>query len=84
MRHRDPGREPDLPRKPKVSERSGPESTCSPGLTPSHFPTSVFAWSVVSLENPDKERRDGTVQGDGEALTLLFETGSRGELIIFI
>lgn len=68
---------------PKASDRPEPESAYPPGLTPTHFAKSLVVQNVVSLENSDKERGDGTVDRDREMLTLPFES-SGGESIVFI
>lgn len=48
------------PRQPKVSDRVGPESTCSPGLTPTRSAKSLGTGSVVS--SGTQTRREGTGQ----------------------
>lgn len=81
MTHRSSGKEPDLPKIAKVSDRLGSECTCSLGLKSTHLAKLLVAWRVVSLGNGEKGW--DSEGGDREVLTLLSES-PRGELIIFI
>ena len=54
MTHLSSGKEPDLPKIAKVSDRLRSQCTYSPGLMSTHFAKLLVAWRVVSLGNGEK------------------------------